>query len=78
MNCDNCAKTLSWEQTVTRGIAEVRCLDCILEHTPERVRVEVIVDQLLRLADGLLYRARWSPEPPECPVYLDAQGNGAN
>ena len=56
-SCDNCLKTLSKEQAVVMhvaGVTYIQCLDCILAHLDEEDGVEVSVDLLRRLKDGVL------------------------
>ena len=60
INCDDCGKVLSREQTVVSIIARVtfcRCLDCTLapEIVLESESVSVSVSLLRRLRDGVLY-----------------------
>ena len=56
-SCDYCLKTLSREQALAMrvaGVTYIQCLDCILALLEEEDRVEVSVDLLRRLKDGIL------------------------
>ena len=56
-SCDDCLKTLSREQAVVMrvaGVTYIQCLDCILSHLEDEDRVEVSVDLLRRLKNGIL------------------------